>query len=37
VTPTGLVLREIASDTTIDRVRQATGATLNVETEPGRF
>jgi len=37
VTPTGLVLREIASDTTIDKVRQATGATLNVETEPGRF
>ena len=37
VTPTGLVLREIASDTTVDAVRTATGATLLVEGEPGRF
>jgi 3-oxoacid CoA-transferase subunit B len=30
VTPSGLVLREIASDTTLDAVRAATGATLTV-------
>jgi 3-oxoacid CoA-transferase subunit B len=30
VTPSGLVLREIASDTTVDAVRSATGATLTV-------
>jgi 3-oxoacid CoA-transferase subunit B len=37
VAPKGLVLREIASDTTLDAVRQATGATLHLEGEPGRF
>jgi 3-oxoacid CoA-transferase subunit B len=30
VTPSGLVLREIASDTTVEAVRAATGATLSV-------
>ncbi len=30
VTPTGLLLREIAADTTLDAVRAATGATLQV-------
>jgi 3-oxoacid CoA-transferase subunit B len=37
VTARGLVLREIASDTTLDQVRAATGATLHLEGEPGRF
>jgi 3-oxoacid CoA-transferase subunit B len=37
VTPDGLLLREIASDTTIDAVKDATGATLHLEGEPGRF
>jgi 3-oxoacid CoA-transferase subunit B len=37
VTPAGLVLREIAEDTTIDAVRAATGATLRVEGAVGRF
>src|SRR5437588_3328608 len=37
VTPKGLVLREIASDTTVDAVRKATGATLHVDGEPARF
>ena len=37
VTPSGLVLREIASDTSVDAVRRATGAPLIVEGEPGRF
>ena len=37
VTPRGLVLREVASDTTLDAVRQATGATLLVEGQPGTF
>ena len=37
VTSKGLVLREIASDTTLDAVRQATGAVLLIEGEPGRF
>ena len=37
VTPKGLVLREIASDTTLDAVKKATGATLLVDGEPGRF
>ena len=31
VTPRGLVLKEIASDTTVDKVRQATGADLILE------
>ena len=37
VTPRGLVLKEIASDTTLDAVRNATGADLIVETAPGVF
>ena len=37
VTPKGLLLREIASETTVDAVRNATGATLLVESEPKRF
>src|SRR5689334_23298018 len=37
VTPGGLVLKEIASDTTLDRVRQATGAALLVDRPPAMF
>jgi 3-oxoacid CoA-transferase subunit B len=37
VTPDGLVLREIAEDTTVDAVRAATGAALKVEGAVGRF
>jgi len=37
VTSRGLVLKEIASDTTIEAVRQATGAALLVDGEPGVF
>jgi 3-oxoacid CoA-transferase subunit B len=37
VTPEGLVLREIAVDTTVDAVRAATGAPLIVHGEPGVF
>ena len=37
VTPRGLLLKEIASDTTLDKVRQATGADLIVEQTPGTF
>ncbi len=37
VTPRGLVLKEIASGTTLDAVRKATGADLLVETAPGVF
>jgi 3-oxoacid CoA-transferase subunit B len=37
VTAKGLVLREIASDTTVEAVKTATGATLHVEGEPARF
>jgi 3-oxoacid CoA-transferase subunit B len=37
VTPSGLVLREIAADTTVDQVRAATGATLRTEREVGTF
>jgi 3-oxoacid CoA-transferase subunit B len=37
VTERGLVLKEIASDTTVERVRQATGAELLVERAPGTF
>ncbi|MGH9253474.1 MAG: 3-oxoacid CoA-transferase subunit B [Vicinamibacterales bacterium] len=36
VTPQGLVLREIAADTTVDAVRRATGAAL-VNDEPAAF
>jgi len=37
VSPRGLVLKEIASETTIERVRQVTGAELIVEQTPGTF
>jgi 3-oxoacid CoA-transferase subunit B len=37
VSPNGLVLREIAADTTVDAVRAATGATLTVAEPLGRF
>jgi 3-oxoacid CoA-transferase subunit B len=37
VTAAGLVLREIAADTTEDAVRKATGAKLHVEGTVGRF
>jgi 3-oxoacid CoA-transferase subunit B len=37
VTPSGLLLREIASDTTLEAVRAATGARLQVATDLGRF
>jgi len=37
VTPRGLVLKEIASDATLDAVRKATGADFIVERTPGTF
>ena len=37
VTPRGLVLKEIASDTTLDIVRRATGAELIVDGTPAVF
>jgi 3-oxoacid CoA-transferase subunit B len=37
VTPRGLVVKEIASGTTLDAVRKATGADLIVEATPGVF
>jgi len=37
VTPKGLVLREIASDTTLDAVLEATGAKLTVAGPLGTF
>jgi 3-oxoacid CoA-transferase subunit B len=37
VTPRGLVLQEVASDTTVEAVKKATGAELLVEGEPARF
>jgi 3-oxoacid CoA-transferase subunit B len=37
VTPEGLLLKEIASDTTLDAVVAATGATLKVASPLGRF
>jgi len=37
VTPRGLVLREIAADTTLEAVRRATAAPLELDAEPGRF
>jgi 3-oxoacid CoA-transferase subunit B len=37
VTADGLVLREIAEDTTLEAVRAATGAQLKVEEPVGRF
>src|SRR5580700_7461179 len=37
VTPAGLVLREVAADTTVDRVKAATGAELIVPDKVGTF
>ncbi len=37
VTPAGLLLQEIAADTTVDAVRKATEAELRIEGEPGTF
>ena len=37
VTPDGLLLKEIASDTTLEAVIAATGATLRVAEPLGRF
>ncbi len=37
VTPAGLLLREIASDTTVEHVKAATGATLHIDREPKIF
>jgi 3-oxoacid CoA-transferase subunit B len=37
VTPGGLVLREIAADTTVDAVKKATGASLAVPSNLGTF
>jgi 3-oxoacid CoA-transferase subunit B len=37
VTPRGLMLKEIASDTTVEKVRAATGADLIVEGVPATF
>ena len=37
VTPRGLVLKEIASDTTLEKVRAATGAELIVDAPPAVF
>jgi 3-oxoacid CoA-transferase B subunit len=37
VTPEGLVLREIAADTTVERVKAATGAPLIVSGKVGTF
>ena len=37
VTPSGLVLREIAADTTIEAVRAATDAALFIDAPPGVF
>jgi 3-oxoacid CoA-transferase subunit B len=37
VTPRGLLLKEIASDTTLEKVRQATGAQLLIDAPPAVF
>jgi acyl CoA:acetate/3-ketoacid CoA transferase beta subunit len=37
VTPAGLVLLEIASDTSVERVQAATGANLVVRDQVGTF
>jgi 3-oxoacid CoA-transferase subunit B len=37
VTPSGLVLREVAADTTLDKVKAATGAVLIVPDKVGTF
>jgi acyl CoA:acetate/3-ketoacid CoA transferase beta subunit len=36
-TPRGLVLREVAADTTVEAVRQATAAALLIDGQPGTF
>jgi 3-oxoacid CoA-transferase B subunit len=37
VTPEGLLLQELAEETTVEAVRRATAAGLRVEGEPRRF
>jgi 3-oxoacid CoA-transferase subunit B len=37
VTPKGLVLREVAADSSVEQVKAATGATLVIDGEPGSF
>jgi len=37
VTPKGLVLREVAADSSVEQVKAATGATLVIERQPGTF
>jgi 3-oxoacid CoA-transferase subunit B len=37
VTPRGLVLREVAADSSVDAVKAATGATLHIESTVGTF
>jgi 3-oxoacid CoA-transferase subunit B len=37
VTPTGLARREVATDSTIEQVKAATGATLRIDGQPGTF
>ena len=37
VTPDGLVLREVAADTTVERVKAATGAELIIEEPLGSY
>jgi len=37
VTPDGLLLREIAADTTLDHVKASTGASLKVTKDLGSF
>ena len=37
VTPRGLLLKEIAAETTVDKVKQATGAELIVDGTPAVF
>jgi 3-oxoacid CoA-transferase subunit B len=37
VTPKGLVLREVAADSSVEQVKAASGATLVIDGEPGSF
>ncbi|MDP1568606.1 MAG: CoA transferase subunit B [Vicinamibacterales bacterium] len=37
VTPDGLVLKEVAADTTVEAVKAATAATLHIDGDVGRF
>jgi len=37
VTPRGLLLKEVASETTVEKVRAATGAELIVDATPATF